>query len=371
MSTEKNWYAIENIDEVDSPSLVVYPDRIKKNIEILINSIDDISRLRPHIKTHKSSEVIRFMLDAGITKFKCATIAEAEVLGSEGAPDVLLAYQPVGPKVERLARLVSQFPDTTFACLIDNLTTAKQLSGVFSEQGLTIRSFIDLNVGMNRTGIEPHNAVSLYEQCQGLKGIDIVGLHGYDGHLRDSDLNVRKKKCDESFKLVTDLQQVIKSKFNKELIIVAGGTPTYSIHKNRLHVECSPGTFIYWDKGYSDILKEQQYAFAALVITRVVSKPAANMICVDLGHKAIASENPLTSRVFFLNAPNLTPIGHSEEHLVLKMDGNEQFEVGDVLYGVPFHICPTVALHQKPAVVEDGIVKTYWNTVSRSRMITV
>jgi D-serine deaminase-like pyridoxal phosphate-dependent protein len=371
MSTKKDWYTIDNIDEVDSPSLVVYPERVKKNIETLVNSINDINRLRPHIKTHKSSEVIGFMLEAGITKFKCATIAEGEVLGAAGAPDVLLAYQPVGPKAERLASLMAQFPNTTFASLIDNLETAKQLSQVFSKHGLTLRLFIDLNVGMNRTGIEPRSAVSLFEQCQNLPGIDIVGLHGYDGHLRDTELDIRKKKCDESFKLVSDLQQVIKNKFNKELIVVAGGTPTYSIHKNRPLVECSPGTFIYWDKGYSDVLKEQQYVFAALVITRVVSKPSDNIICVDLGHKAIASENPLTSRVFFLNAPNLIPIGHSEEHLVLKTDGGEPFQIGDVLYGVPFHICPTVALHQGPAVVKDGVVKTYWNTASRSRMITV
>ncbi|MEO8474553.1 MAG: D-TA family PLP-dependent enzyme [Chryseolinea sp.] len=371
MKMGKNWYTIDNIDEVDSPSLVVYPARIKNNIEILIDGIDDIDRLRPHIKTHKSSEVIRMMLDAGITKFKCATIAEAEVLGAEGAPDVLMAYQPVGPNGERMGRLMTQFPNTMFACLIDNISTANDLSGIFVRHGLKLRLFIDVNVGMNRTGILPNDAVLLFDQCQTLPGIQIVGLHGYDGHLRDTDLQVRKAKCDESFKLVTDLQQAIKTKFNTELIIVAGGTPTYSIHKNRLHVECSPGTFIYWDKGYSDILKEQQYLYAALVITRVVSKPAEDIICVDLGHKSIASENPLSSRVFFLNAPNVTPIGHSEEHLVLKVDGDEKFKIGDVLYGVPFHICPTVALHQRPAVVKDGVVKTYWNTVSRSRMITV
>src|SRR5687767_10696148 len=97
-----SWYNIQNIHELDTPALVVYPDRIKENLEILKGSIADLNYLRPHVKTHKSAEVTAMMLQAGIKKFKCATIAEAEMLGNEGAPDVLLAYQPVGPKAKRL-----------------------------------------------------------------------------------------------------------------------------------------------------------------------------------------------------------------------------------------------------------------------------
>jgi D-serine deaminase-like pyridoxal phosphate-dependent protein len=155
------------------------------------------------------------------------------------------------------------------------------------------------------------------------------------------------------------------------LQIVAGGTPTYSIHCHRKEVECSPGTFIYWDYGYQTSLAEQRYLIAALVVTRVISKPAPDTICVDLGHKAIASENPLHSRVFFLNAPNANPIGHSEEHMVLKVEDGNDFKIGDVLYGIPYHICPTVALYAKAAVAENNTVIAFWNTAARNRKITI
>ena len=121
---------------------------------------------------------------------------------------------------------------------------------------------------MNRTGIIPANALSLFENCRTLKGISIIGLHAYDGHIRDTDFNLRKKRCDEAFALVLSLKQEIKNNFNKELTIVVGGTPTYSIHCKRREVECSPGTFIYWDQGYEENLTEQHYSFAALVVTR-------------------------------------------------------------------------------------------------------
>jgi D-serine deaminase-like pyridoxal phosphate-dependent protein len=185
-------------------------------------------------------------------------------------------------------------------------------------------------------------------------------------------MNIRRKRCDEVFKQITDLQGEIKSKNGAMMTIVIGGTPSYSVHSTRSHVvEYSPGTFIYWDKGYSDILKEQQFSYAALVISRVISIPTSDTICVDLGHKSIASENPISQRVFFLNAPNLTPIGHSEEHMVFKVIDGKSYNVGDVLYGVPFHICPTVALYDRAAVVRNNNITDYWNNVSRNRKITI
>lgn len=369
MSNE--WYVVDNISELDSPALLVYLDRVEANIETLVKSIVNIDRLRPHVKTHKSLEVSKLMLKAGIRKFKCATIAEAEMLATAGAPDVLLAYQPVGPKVSRLLVAVQQFPSTRFSCLIDNISAAKSLSDLFSSFNIRIPVFIDLNVGMNRTGIIPAEALNLYQQAHALPGIDIVGLHAYDGHIRDTDLNIRRQRCDEVYKLIVDLQQDIRNKFGAGLTIVIGGTPSYSVHSMRSQVECSPGTFIYWDKGYDDILKEQKFSFASLVVSRVISKPAPDTICVDLGHKSIASENPISQRVHFLNAPNLTPIGHSEEHMVFKVSEGRSYNVGDVLYGVPFHICPTVALHDRAAIVKNGKIADYWNNISRNRKITI
>ncbi len=364
-----SWYEIKNIDALDSPALVVYPERVKRNIAELLRSIDNVSRLRPHIKTHKSLEVSRLMLEAGIRKFKCATIAEAEMLAMAGAKDILLAYQPVGPKAFRLSSLATEFPDIAWACLIDNENSARFLGKIFEASEQVARVYIDLNVGMNRTGIDPAKALALVESLQHIKGLTIIGLHAYDGHLRDTDYDARKKRCDEAFAMTTDLQSQIEKKFGKRLIIVAGGTPTFSIHAKRQDVECSPGTFIYWDKGYEAILQEQHYEHAALVISRVISLPSENIICTDLGHKAIASENPLANRVFFLNAPELEPIGHSEEHMVFKTQ--KKYAVGDVLYGVPFHVCPTVALHDLANVVIDGKFTETWVNSSRKRKLTI
>src|SRR6187549_40767 len=117
------WYAIQNADEVPSPSLLLYPDRVEENIRRMIALAGGVDRLRPHMKTSKIPEVVRMHLDQGITRYKVATIAEAEMAAAAGAPDVLLAYQPVGPNVKRFVHLVETFSGTRFSAVADDEAT--------------------------------------------------------------------------------------------------------------------------------------------------------------------------------------------------------------------------------------------------------
>src|SRR5690606_38470715 len=140
----------------------------------------------------------------------------------------------------------------------------------------------------------------------------------YDGHLRQKDLQERKAACDLAFREVEKMLQSLQEKGYPEPEVIAGGSTTFPIHLRREKVVCSPGTFVFWDFGYAEIIPEQPFEFAALVLTRVISLPTENLVCVDLGHKSIASENPLKNRVRFLNATDLVPVSQSEEHLVLQ-----------------------------------------------------
>ncbi|MDR3697603.1 D-TA family PLP-dependent enzyme [Mucilaginibacter sp.] len=366
------WFAVNNIDQLDTPALVVCPDRVKHNIALVKGMIDNISRLRPHVKTYKNMEVTKLMLEAGITRFKCATIAEAEMLGMCNAPDVLLAYQPAGPKLERFVKLILTYADTNYACLVDNARAAQQISDAAVKNNIIIPVYVDLNVGMNRTGIAPGNdARLLYMECAHLHGIIPVGLHAYDGHIHDEDINIRTQKCNECFEPVAKLQADLKHKGYPEPVIVAGGSPTFPIHAKRKDVECSPGTFVYWDKGYLSESAEQQFLTAALVVSRVISLPDETKICLDLGHKSVAAEKELAKRVIFLNAPELVMLGQSEEHLVAEAGKGHKYKVGDVLYGLPYHVCPTIALYERAITIENHKITGEWKNIARDRKITI
>ncbi len=364
-----NWYQLSNASTIDSPALLLYKERIQQNIDRAIDMIGDVNLLWPHVKTNKTSEVCDMMMNAGITKFKCATIAEAEMLAMLKANDVLLAYQPVGPKAQRLLQLAEQYPHTAFSCITDNVQTAKALSTLFAAAGKTISVYIDLNTGMNRSGIKPMHATALAAELMHMPGIQLKGLHAYDGHLRDSDLAQRQQKSNIAFDEVLQLAKQIENSTTQPITIVAGGSPTFPTHVQR-RVECSPGTFVYWDWGYKHQLPDEPFEYAALVFTRVISIVDEHTITTDLGHKSVAAENPFP-RVHFLNSPEAIPVAQSEEHLVLKVEDSSKFNLGDELYGVPVHICPTVALYEKAVVVEQSKAVATWKVVARDRSINV
>jgi len=364
----QEWFYINNIDRIDSPALIMYPDRIQANIDLVIQMARGCDKLRPHVKTNKTPEVCRMMLDAGITKFKCATIAEAEMLGMVEAPDVLLAYQPTGPKVQRLLNLVKAYPKTTYSCLIDNERNADYIAGLCESNGVTLNVFVDLNIGMNRTGVRPETAPALIGKIIGHKSLRIVGLHGYDGHIHDCEIAKRQADSDIAFAAAEKVFNAVQPLFPYPLTLVMGGTPTFPMHARRRNCECSPGTFVFWDWGYKHMLEEMTFQYAALIVTRVISIIDGEHVCTDLGYKSVSSESPLP-RIHFINAQGSTPVSQSEEHLVLKVVDSGDYKVGDVLYGIPVHICPTVALYEKAYVVKDNEFIAQWNVVARNRFI--
>lgn len=325
---------MDDIEAIDSPALVIYKDRVQQNIAAAIALVGDASKLRPHVKTHKCAEVTQLMLQAGITKFKCTTIAEAEMLAQCGAQDILLAYQPTGPKIERLLQLMQHYPQSRFSCLINSADAAIAISDKTAASSLVIDMLLDIYVGMNRTGVLPQHAVMLYEACKELTGITIVGLHGYDGHINDTDLTIRKQQADAVYYQLKDVEQGLPHAGSSACTVVIGGSPTFGIHATRNDVECSPGTFVYWDRSYSEAFPDLLFLPAALIVSRVVSIINDTLLCLDLGHKSVAAENTLQRRVYFLNGEDLMLVDQSEEHRVVSTPNAHRYTIGDVLYSL-------------------------------------
>ncbi|MEP2279328.1 D-TA family PLP-dependent enzyme [Maribacter sp.] len=369
--TNENWYSIHHPEEVISPSLLVYPDRIQHNINLMISMIGDVKRLRPHVKTYKNANIIKMQMAAGIHKFKCATISEAELLGDCNAADVLLAMQPVGANAQRFIELIKKYPNTQFSTLADNSRTLTILNELAKSHNIHISLWVDINNGMNRTGIIPdHNALELYIQLHEHSNLIAEGLHVYDGHLRNSDPIIREQDCNTAFEAVIDLKKSIEDKNLRSPKIVAGGSPTFPFHCKRKDVDASPGTTLLWDSVYSNQFPEMKFLPAAVLFTRILSKPTTGILCFDLGHKSIAPEMPFP-RVEFLDLKHSKQISQSEEHLVVEYDDLTIPEVSDVHYAVPKHICPTVAKYDTLTVIENNTVIDYWPVTARTQKSTI
>ena len=359
-----------DLSNLDTPALLIDRDMVIRNIQLAINLAGGAHRLRPHVKTHKILEVAELQVAAGITKFKCATIAEAEMLGMAEAEDVLIAYAVQGPKVDRVIRLLEKYPQTAYSVLIDNAASAKHINERFRLAGKVASVFVDVNNGHGRTGIKPAEVPPLARDCEKMDNLRIIGLHCYDGHLNMPSLEERTNAIQTAFSPVLQLQEQLTSIIGEDLTIVAGGSPSFSVHARYHDVECSPGTWIFWDHGYGEAYPEQGFEQAATLATRVISKVDAHHYCLDLGHKSVASEAPLP-RAHFHSEHKFQQIGHSEEHLMIRTEAPDVFEPGEVLLATPNHICPTVALYDHVEVVSNNRLAGRWAVIARNRTITI
>lgn len=368
----KNWYKLSNESQIDSPALLFYKERIQHNIEKMLATAHDTERLMVHIKTNKTPEIVQMLLAAGVNKFKCATIAEAEMTAMAGGKYIVIAHQLVGYKIDRLIALRKLYPAIFIASLLDDTENVLLHNQRFKEAGLIADVFLDVNNGMNRSGHSVNEALlELYQLVHNQSNLTLHGLHVYDGHLRDGNFEMRKEKIDADFTSVNNFSIKIEKAGLPKPIIIAGGTPAFTSHATRAEVYCSPGTCVLWDWGYGDQLQEQDFEYAALILTRVISKPTTGIITIDMGHKAIAAENPIDKRILFLNLADYELISQSEEHGVLRVKNWNVIKVGDVLYGVPYHICPTVNLYEEAQVVENEQVTETWQVLARRRRINI
>lgn len=374
MNESTPWYHVENEAEIASPALLLYADRIEHNLALMLKIAGGPERLRPHVKTHKMAALIRRQLELGISKFKCSTIAEAEMCAAEGAPDVLLAMPCAGPAAAgRLAALAKRFPQTAFSTLADDEEVVAFLASAAQRNGVTFGVFLDLNCGMGRTGIAPgQQAAYIASMIRDTPRLQFTGVHAYDGHLYDPDLAVRRERCDAALAPVTAFVNELRGQGLVIKEFLCGGSPTFGIHAAHPERTLSPGTTVLWDFGYGDKYRDDlPFLPAAVLLTRVVCKPSPDHITVDLGYKSVASENPHPRVRFEELGADVEAVMQSEEHLVLNVGQSERFRIGDALHGIPRHVCPTVALYGEAVVIRDGHAVETWSVTARNRRITV
>jgi len=352
------WYRPVNESSIATPSILLFPDRIEENIRRMIQMAGAAKRLRPHVKTHKIAEVIQLQLKQGIGKFKCATLAEVEMVAEAGGADILLAYPLLGPAIGQWFELLERFPESRLSVTVDSEMALTQLESQTPNSGKQVDLFVDIDNGMQRTGIDPEGALGLITEIEENPNLKFRGLHIYDGHIHEVDPAERKVHCKRDFERVSSLVDQLKQEGIEVEELACGGTPTFPIHAAYPNRTLCPGTPMLWDAGYSRAIPDLDFLPAAVVAGRVISKPMGQL-CLDLGYKSIASEM-VHPRVHFLELTTTGVINHSEEHLVLSTENSDHLSIGDVIYALPSHICPTMALHEQVYVVRNQQVSETW-----------
>lgn len=366
-------FKLQDASAIISPALIYYKDTIVRNTQLAITIAGGAQRLWPHVKSHKMQKMVELQLALGICRFKCATIAEAEMTAVAGADHVLLAYPLIGPNIERYLQLVAAFPKTQFWAIGDDMGPLSLLSDAAVQKNRRLHTLLDVNMGMNRTGIPVQQVEALYEKAAQLPGLHLQGLHCYDGNHNNSDVEIRLQQVRDVDSQIKEIQNRLQAKQMECTTLIMGGTPSFPCHAALTDWFLSPGTAFLNDAGYHENLPDLSFEPAAAILTRVISHPAPGIFTLDLGHKGIAAD-PVGVRGVIAGFDKAHTLFQSEEHWVFEMNtGCEEARppIGTVFYVIPTHICPTSALYPSVLVAQNGKVIEEWEVTARNRKISI
>ncbi|WP_437230896.1 D-TA family PLP-dependent enzyme [Planctomicrobium sp. SH661] len=366
---------IRTPDEIFSPGLIVFRDRVRHNLETMIRIAGDPLRLRPHCKTHKMAAVTKLQLAMGITRHKASTFAEAEMLAHSGVPDIVLGYPLVGPNIARAVQFRKIYPDVKFAVTADDPEAIEQLGAAMTAAGTTIGVMLDVNPGRDRTGLPPGDlAAAFYRKISQTPGLEPAGFHFYDGHQIHPNREERQAAVLSEWRKAARFRDELEAGGLQVPRISCGGTPTFPIYAelNDAAIELSPGTCVFHDAGYGERYADlEAFLPAAYVLTRVVSRPTSRRVTFDAGTKSVASDPPMGERVRFADIPDAVQVVHNEEHLVIETEQADRFRPGDWTLVLPRHICPTSALYSHATVIEGGEIVDEWKVTARDRRLRI
>jgi D-serine deaminase-like pyridoxal phosphate-dependent protein len=363
-------YLVGDTSQIQTPALLLYPEIIDRNIQATIAEMGgDSNRWRPHVKTAKSKSVICRFLEHGVHQFKCATTRELLTLCESGARDVLVAYPMVGANAARVAQLAAEWSGVAVSVLIENSREADYW------HGKPVALFIDVNPGMDRTGISQERAdeiVELARRC----GSQFRGLHYYDGQIHNPALDERTAQARFGYERLMHLVARLKAESLSPAEVITSGTPALpcalgfeAFEGDGFVHRVSPGTVVFNDLNSLEELggigELRRLRPAALVMTTVISHPLPGRFTCDAGHKSVSADAGVPTCAV-LGHPEWQPLKPSEEHLPVEVPGGEELpEVGTVLYLVPKHVCPTVNLFDEGLAIGGGEIKGIWRIDAR------
>ena len=330
--------------ELDTPALYVDLDALEHNIAQMQQQCREWGvELRPHVKTHKIREIAQMQLDAGAIGITVAKIGEAEVLPGD---DVLVAYPLVKAKLPRLRELAKT---RRVKVAVDSVDVARDLEG--------IETLVEIDVGVGRTGVQsPQQAVEVAKACS-----DFRGIFYWPSWLDEAGFRAACGKIDAVLDAL--------SAAGLEVKIVSGGS-TPGAPKTPLipqTTEIRPGTYVFYDTSSLDANLCEEADCALRVLTTVVSTAVPGQCVIDAGSKTLSSDQTVGSGTYG------HVVGHgwtirklNEEHGYVEIHGPAH--VGEKVWVVPSHVCPTVNLHDEIWYGRKGQVEGSWKVAARGKV---
>jgi D-serine deaminase-like pyridoxal phosphate-dependent protein len=340
------------VADLYTPALVLDLKAAERNIEKMARLLEPLgATIRPHVKTHKSTNIAQLQVNAGAAGLSTATLWEAIALAWEGFDDLFIVNTITQPgKIGLLAALAR---GRRILVAVDDARNARALSDAAVTAGSQLGVLIEVDTGMDRAGVDsPQQALDLARQIQGLPGIALAGLTGYEGHCAlEPSSQLRSQKQQDAMALFLDAAEVLESHGIPCPIRSAAGTVTWQATASLAGItEIQAGTYVLMDGMHSGMISDFEPALT--VATTVISRPHDRLI-VDAGSKSVADEGTLTW-------PDIPSLRFDEEHGIFVARRGLDVALGAPLSMIPGYAPSTVNAYDAYHVAVDGVVADIW-----------
>ena len=357
------------LDDLPTPALIVDAAALDRNIRRMASFFAAGScRLRPHFKAHKTPAIARRQLEAGsCAGLTCATVGEVEAV-APFCDDVLLANEIVErSKCDRVAAVARAIAGRAGSpgratVAVDSTVGLEVLSGSAVAARVTIGVLVDVNVGQDRCGVSPDEALALARRASETPGLVLRGVMGYEGHLQPlRDRGERTARARGAMSTLVDVAGALRRAGLPCEVVSGGGTGTYDVSGRIPGVtEIQAGSYALMDSDYAAVGVPFEQAF--WVLGTVISRPVPTRCVLDCGQKSLTKDHGLP-QVLGLEGAEVTAL--NDEHAVVSIPPEASVRIGDRVRVVPSHTDPTINLHDAFAVVAGEQVIDAWPIVAR------
>lgn len=352
----------------DTPAYCLDLDRFEANVNYMAETIRERGKAwRPHSKGHKSPAIAWKQIKAGAIGVTCAKVSEAEVMIDAGIEDVLIANVIAGePKCDRLATLCKS--GRPIICC-DHYAQAEPIAAACRRWGVRCRVLVDVNIGMNRTGINPgRDALELAQAVDRLAGLELVGIMGYEGHLmKVADQAEKREKVRESLAVLKMTRDQFLQHGLRCDIVSAGGSGSLAFCKEAEGItELQSGGGIFGDPFYVDACRQPGLKSALTILSTVTSRPALDRAILDAGRKTV---NPDIHPPLVKGFSDAEVVSLSAEHCTLKLGPESQrLKIGDKVELVVGYADFTTILHEAFLGFRDDKLEVVWPILGRGKL---
>ena len=367
MAAIQTWAVGRPKHELDTPALLVDFPAMERNIARMAGTFRRAGvAWRPHTKALKTPAFAHILLRAGAHGVTCAKLGEAEVMAAGGVRDILIANQIVGdPKI---ARLVNLRPHADVIVAVDGEPNVRALDAAARAKGVRVRVVVEVNVGMNRAGVDPGEPAvrlaSLVHRCEGLQ---LAGVMAWEAHtLGIADPDEKRRAIHRAVGLLVDSARRCRGADLPVEIVSCGGTGTYTVTAEVPGVtEIQAGGGILGDVHYRTHMGVD-HEYALTVLSTVTSRPTPMRIICDAGKKTMSSDAAVPEPI---GVEHVTRVGLSAEHARIELsEPDETINVGDKLEFVVGYSDTTVHLHNEVYGIRDGRVEVAWPLLGRGEL---